>query len=1079
MSIEYKDRGALHKLFSSAKLKKHSSKPLFKIASKPLLALETTALFSKDLITNHFVGKETHVKFERRKSSSGKFHTTVKLVRADKPVYREPGLLHRARDFQRRFEGVPSFSVEKKLNNIQPKTVKGKVILTTSRFTVRTVKKPLKLAGKALLSAETAAYTASSAGLHKLTNNARAEFNQADTGKAVLSAVTAVRSFSRARKAVVRKRLRKASQKIKKQTYAAEKAKTKKAKAQYKSKKSEFKASKKEVSNRIKNANARLRSAHKTFVSAKKLYYSDKSDLKRLNKDIKRIYSVKSQNAHWLVHKIRLRLPKSVTTIEGLKKYVRSKLSSAKKAFKAEKKVFAKHRNINAYRVAVLQGRTAFEKEKLKLEKKKYKNQKAFKRHARKQKHLDMAVPLSLTATAFLGSQLLGKFSQSVVSADPDNDFVKAIDKSARAINSTRRQASNVSKRVRHKNAEKRQSKLNKKHNKLQNKSSKLQKNKRKKVKRKQKISKAKNKSTKAVSNALMKFGKFAVKLVFSMLAPVLFVLMIFSLAMMLFGGGSSNSTYILGTYNCRDYDIACAVEHYTFLSNNMNNNIIKAQNSSSWKTGLRNLGVSQTTLNTYEDTPDQFVFGQSDVFPNVPIYDFEADKLIAFMCAYTYPFTDDNAGDGSTENGDIVPWTYNRSEHDGVINELFKLEYEFRHRYINTSHWVNLPSFESSGYLYADSTGITTASNGVKYGFVTFTDLVPAELKSFAVGNTVYFELQYGEVINRNRSFGKTGYYMQNLNLEYPAPNGSVLKSFYSIFHNAETGENYFGYMGPNNVPQRKTQLYIGDYKFDYAVAPRDTKIWTGDQTTGNKQLVRYFRAEEYIKECKLYTTVRQKRTFDQAIEYMLRHKDGDSRNVISSRIQFYNTLMALDKEPDKRTYGNHMMFLSPLTTDFAQLQSQGKVYNSHGYDMQGWLVKHCGIDGFHNGMDFEAASGARVNAIISGKVESIDTSKHLLVLQSTSDLDYWYENKKHATKIYYENINPSVSVGDEVKAGDKIGVVDSYKHCYDNKNNTAARKNYLHVSVEIQYDWWIWETVEPQFLFYRSDADVVAKSE
>lgn len=993
MSIEYKDRGALHKLFSSAKLKKHSSKPLFKIASKPLLALETTALFSKDLITNHFVGKETHVKFERKKSSSGKFHTTVKLVRADKPVYREPGLLHRARDFRRRFEGVPSFSVKKKLNNIQPKTVKGKVILTASKFTVRTAKKPLKLAGKALLSAETAAYTATSAGLHKLTNNARAEFNQADTGKAVLSAVTAVRSFSRARKAIVRKRLRKSSQKIKKQTYAAEKAKTKKKKAAFKKEKQLFKAEKK------KN--------------------------------------------------------------------------------KAKIKTIKQKKNFNVNRVAVLQGRTAFEKEKLKIEKKKYKNQKAFKRHARKQKHLDMAVPLSLTATAFIGGQLIGKFSQSVVSADPDNDFVKAIDKSARAINSTRRQASNVSKRVRHKNAEKRQSKLNKKHNKLQNKSSKLQKNKRKKVKRKQKISKAKNKSTKAVSNALMKFGKFAVKLVFSMLAPILFVLMLFSLAMMLFGGGSSNSTYILGTYNCRDYDIACAVEHYTSLANNMNNNVIKAQNSSKWKTGLSGLGVSQTTLNTYEDTPDQFVFGQSDVFPNVPVYDFEADKLIAFMCAYTYPFTDDNAGDGSTDNGDIVPWTYNSSEHDSVINELFELEYEFKHRYINTSHWVNLQSFESSGYLYADSTGLTTASNGVKYGFITFSNKVPTALQSFAVGNTIYFELQYGEVINRNKSFGKTGYYMQNLNYEYTAPDGSVLKSFYSIFHNAETGENYFGYMGPNNVPQRKTQLCIGSYEFNYAVAPRDTKIWTGDQTTGDKQLVRYYRAQEYIKECKLYTTVRQKRTFDQAIEYMLRHKDGDSRNVISSRIQFYNTLMALDKEPNKRTYGNHMMFLSPLTTDFAQLQSQGKVYNSHGYDMQGWLLKHCGIDGFHNGMDFEAASGARVNAIISGKVESIDTSKHLLVLQSTSDLDYWYENKKHATKIYYENINPSVSVGDEVKAGDKIGVVDSYKHCYDNKNNTAARKNYLHVSVEIQYDWWIWETVEPQFLFYRSDADVVAKSE
>lgn len=1076
MSIEYKDRGALHKLFSSAKLKKHSSKPLFKIASKPFLAFETTTLFTKDLVTNHFVGKETHIKFERTRSPSGKFHTTVKLVRADKPVYHEPGVLHRARHFTRRFEDAPSLSIEKKLNNIQPKTVKGKLILSASKFTVSSSKKTLKLAGKALLSAETAAYTASSAGFHKLTNNVRAEFNQSDTGKAALSAATAVRTLSRARKAIVTKRLRKSAQKIKKQTYIAEKAKTKKAKTQYKFKKSEFKASKNEVRNRIKKTNAKLRSARKKMVSAKKLYNSDKSELKRLNKDIKRLYSAKNQNAQWLVRKIRLRVPKSVTTIEGMKKYVRRNLSSAKNAFNAEKKVFAKYRNINTYRVAILQGRTAFEKEKLKLEKKKYKNQKAFKRHARKQKHLDMAVPLSLTATAFIGGQLIGKFNQSIASADPDNDVLKAVNKSANAINSARRQVSNISKRVRHKNASKRQSKLNKKHNKLQQRSNKLQKSKKKKIKRKQKAAKTKKKTAKAVSNALMKFGKFALKLVLAISSPILLVLMLFALMMMLFGGGSSNSTYILGTYNCRDYDIACAIEHYTWHADKMNNGIIDAQSSKNWKKGLKDLGVDQSTLDTYKDTPDEFVFGLSEVYSDNPVYDFEDDKLIAFMCAYTYPYSDENSGDGLSDNGDIVPWTYNNSEHGMIMQDLFNLEYEFKHRYINTSHWVNLQSYDISGYLYADEVGITTASNGVKYGYIVF-ETVPAELSKFATQNTIYFELKNGEVVNRNENFDKTGYYMQNMNYQYTAPNGSVLHSFYTIFHDADTGENYFGYMGPNNVPQRKTQLYVGNYKFDYAIAERDSKIWTGDQTVDMK-LIRFYRAKEYVKECKLYTTVQRKRTFDQAIDYMLRHKDGDDQATISSRLQFYSTLMALDKSPDKRPYGNHMMYLSPLQTDFQDLQSQHKIYNSHGYDVQEWGKKHCGIDGIHNGLDFEAASGSKVKAIISGKIDSIDTSKHLLVLKSTSDLDYWYEDKSHATKIYYENINPSVSVGDEVKAGDVIGVVDRYKHCYDNKDNSSASINYLHIGIEIQYDWWVWETVDPQFLFYRSDADVLAES-
>lgn len=986
MSIEYKDRGALHKLFNSQKLNKLSSKPIFKVTTKTLLATETTALFAKDLIANHFVGKETHVKFDRTQSSSGKFHTTVKFVRADKPVYRESGLLHRARDFGRRFESFPSVSIEKKLHNMQPKTQKGKLLLGASKFTVHTAKKPLKLVGKVLLTADTAAYAVSSAGFHKLTSKARAEFNQADTGKAVLSAVSTLKTISQARKIVVQKKLRKSSFKLKKQEFVNEKAKTKKEKASFKKEKRLFKAEKR--NNKVK---------------------------------IKKIKQTP---------------------------------------------------DFNANRIAVLKGRTVYKKKQLKLSKQAYKNQKKFKRHARKNKHLDMPVPLSLTATAFLGGQIFSQGWRQIVSVDENNDFVKAFDKSTKVLNSARKHSSNISKKARHRNSSKRSQKLNKKHNKLKNKSNKLRKNKRKKVKNKQKAAKTKQKVMQTVSKAFISFATFAFKLLAALAGPFLLILMIIAIVLTMFGSCSSNGTYyILGTYNCRDDDIASAIDRYTSLANDMNENIIKCQESSEWKTGLQNLGVDTSS---YKDTPDEFVFGKSNVHFSVnytPVYDFEADKLIAFMCAYTYNFTDENTGAGSTSNQDIEYWTYDSSNHDSVIQELFELEYEFKYYYLNTSHWVNLNSYEvfpdNDSFWYADQTGITSV-DGTRYGFITYSGSTPTELSNFAVDNTVHFDLNTGEVRNRNDEYDKTGYYIQNLELEYTDPSGGKVNAFYSIFHNSSTGQNFMGFMGPNNVPQKKTQLYVGNYKFDYAMANRDARIWVGDQTlVGSRQLVRDYRAQEYKKECKLYTTVRQKMTFDQAILYMLNNKDEYS----SSRLEFYNTIMGVEN-PDKRTYGNHQMYLSPLTTDFADLSANGKIYNDYGYDMQQWGTKHCSID-HHTGIDIEVAAGAEVKAIISGKVESIDTSKHLLTLQTTSDMEYWYEDKSRATKIIYENISPSVSVGDQVNAGDIIGVVDNYKHCYDNVDNSNANKNYLHLSVEIQYDWWQWKSVNPQFLIYRNDSD------
>lgn len=107
----------------------------------------------------------------------------------------------------------------------------------------------------------------------------------------------------------------------------------------------------------------------------------------------------------------------------------------------------------------------------------------------------------------------------------------------------------------------------------------------------------------------------------------------------------------------------------------------------------------------------------------------------------------------------------------------------------------------------------------------------------------------------------------------------------------------------------------------------------------------------------------------------------------------------------------------------------------------------------------------------MVSGTIDDIDTDKHTVTLVTDKDLDYWYDgHNKAETTIYYTNITATVSEGDTVKAGQFIGKVDNYKHCYDDVKNENANKNYLHITVELDGGWFSSDyTVDPQFLIYR----------
>lgn len=198
-----------------------------------------------------FSGKEFHLHFDRKTTSSGS-RPTIRLVRRDKPVYREPGVLHRLRDFGRRFENFPIPSIEKQLNNIQPKTKKQAVILKTGQLSYKAFKQPLKLAWKSALLADTIVHSGASIAFHRLSGAIQNQAAQLDTGKAAVKVLSFGAGVLKARKAIIRQGLKKRSYSQKKAAYLSFRKNAQKAKTEFKAQKKHYKITKKRTKHNAK-----------------------------------------------------------------------------------------------------------------------------------------------------------------------------------------------------------------------------------------------------------------------------------------------------------------------------------------------------------------------------------------------------------------------------------------------------------------------------------------------------------------------------------------------------------------------------------------------------------------------------------------------------------------------------------------------------------------------------------------------------------------------------------------------------------------------------------------------------------
>ena len=615
--------------------------------------------------------------------------------------------------------------------------------------------------------------------------------------------------------------------------------------------------------------------------------------------------------------------------------------------------------------------------------------------------------------------------------------------------------------------SQKRTPKLNQRQNKLRQRQTKLQRQQQIKKRNKKPKPKTKPKTSQKVAEIAKKFVGFIFKFFAAVAAPLLIVIFFFTLILMIFGGGASKNSAILGTYYCNDYDMSRAIESYTNIAYEYNSNLIRCKSKNEWRQGLKSLKVNTDSM---DDTPTKYYYGKNIVQNYEPVYDFDANKLIAFMCAYTYDFTDADDKEQS--------WSYDDDKFDDILQDLFDKEYSFQYKYVNGSFWQELgsydayPGYASDEYYYSKSSGSIT-DNGKTYGYIDFGSCgVPSALTSYHKSKKVYFNLSTGEILNVNKSYAKTGYYFQNCNQQVVDSMGGIIPSFYSLIK--KNNEKFWGWRGSGTKVYRKTQLTINGQDFNWAISSDDVKTRFGEN---GKQAVRFYKRDTYITDCSLYTNVKQVRSFDDAIYAVLNSK---SQSLYSSqtkikedyaqRKQYYQILSCQEKDDDGNTattYGLHQSFeCNPLPGNFDNAQ----IYNNFGYDVVSWYNRHC-QNTMHYGTDFSASKGTNVYSLMDGKVESIDTSNHTVVIITEKDRNIWYENDTARTfKLTYGNITlkSGLKKDSKVKLGEYIGKVDDYKHC--DGNDTKANQNYLHLGVQIKYNL-VWHDVDPQFLIYREN--------
>lgn len=722
--------------------------------------------------------------------------------------------------------------------------------------------------------------------------------------------------------------------------------------------------------------------------------------------------------------------------------------------------------------------------------------------------------PLIFMPISYAGARAKSSSWQKAVSADADNDFMRLADAGVRTARRFQKSPAQKTKKAQ-KNQKSLQKKSSQTQVKLKQQESKLKQSSSKQQQRKKKANHKKRTKKKSSLKERFRRGfhkgiEEAAKKFMIPALPVLFGGLIFLVILVLIFGVFANSGFIMGTYAALDDSLSKSEMVYTNFANNMNKKVLAVGNESLWKIGLNQLGVSLEITENYDDTPTEFIFGQSAVFPDTPAYDFNPNQLWSFLCAYYYDFDASEKAKDNEEDFDVPYWEYDSDTYK-IIKKLFELEYTFDYRYDNASSWSELGTY-TYDWKFHYVTGSGT-ENG--YPYIDF-KAIPNDLKDFAKvkSNRIYYNAENGEILNARKKYKATGWYLQDQRYNVIDPSGNELPSFYTQDTNAfQYDYSYTGGYGRFYTFERSTYWIPSSKKtsnpaFCPTVVPYDVAFFKLNNSTDvsikngfsgylgyksameNKNLITddwnrhyaynswaklnaeaggflgygfctYYQKYEWVKNCTLYYTVHQNYTFDEAIRKIL-----SEQSDAADRIAYYELLCGSGSTGSTTNLlGNHQTFPSPVDGGIVDLISGNWIYNGYGYDMHGWNQEHCSINQ-HNGLDIIRNSGSNVYAMVSGKITDYDPDTHSLTIVSSKKVDLWYD-KERKVKILYSNVKlkSGLNNGDVLSAGEKIGTSTSDRNCVTTKNEKAVY-DYVHVQVYISYDWNSYEMADPRLL-------------
>ena len=621
---------------------------------------------------------------------------------------------------------------------------------------------------------------------------------------------------------------------------------------------------------------------------------------------------------------------------------------------------------------------------------------------------------LALKPAAYTAGRMKASAWQKAINEDQDNDFLHAVDSAKRRV--AEPVAQKVSKPQRLQREEKKRdrlsdkkSKSNKKLNRQENRLNEKHDNFKK---RKKKSKPANSKNSKKAKNTLSAAVKAAAKFVkniyekevwkfIAMLALIVIViLLVIGIISMIFSATSSHSGFTLGTYAAQDYDLSEAEKYYTELAYNLNQKIRKVSDHSEWKNGLVDFGANADNLS---DTPDEWLWGQSSVYNWTPQYDFNCYKLWSFLCAYYYDF--------DADNDDIYYWEFDGDTED-LLEEIFNAEYEFVYHYDNTSHWEYRSQFDSRGYYSINGSG-TTGSYG--YIDITYPDALP--FSGCNNGNTIYFSLSNGEVLNYSKNYAATGWYLKNQYCNDYDPNGNRYDGWYQ---NGET----CGY---------------GIYNDDGVLVTPIPYVIPSENWCS------FLKKYDWVTDCRLYYNVKQNKTFEEVIAEKL---GGMSHS--DERLQYY-ALLAGDEAGTGTLYGNHQTLHNLLPGATVRAYNLKREY---GYELTGWNTDS---DGLYQGIKVYCNNGDTLKAPFKCKITDVNTTDQKITIRK-DDVEYWYDGTggtERDTEVTIANATllSGFSQGDTINDGQEFA------------KTTTGNVNF---HIYIDTDGYGWDYIDPRLVLY-----------